>query len=327
MVVPFRNEAAYLPFLLLDLLRQNYPKDRYRIVLVDDHSDDGGIDLGGYAGATQDRVELLSLVDYPPARATVAHKKAALEYAIGRSRAELIVTTDADCRWPAGGLRNLVKHFNEGAEVVLGPVFINHIFNLCDVLQALDLAGYQLYTAACVRAGRPTLANGAHLAFRRDAFEAVGGYAGVDHLPSGDDVLLLHKFVAAGKRVAYADDPDGVVTTFPVSGWWGFWRQRLRWAGKAGDYTSTELKFGQALTYLLCLGILLGLVIAPELALSAWLAKALVDFVLLYSVCRHYGRGGFMWWYPLVQLVYPFYIVGVGTAALLGFTVAWKGRE
>jgi len=77
---------------------------------------------------------------------------------------------------------------------VLGPVLIAPADGFCNAFQALDLAAYQFLTAATAHQGRPALANGANFAFHRELFEAVGGYQGVDHLPSGDDVLLLHKF-------------------------------------------------------------------------------------------------------------------------------------
>ena len=326
-VVPFRNEALRLPALVADLLAQDYPADRFEILLIDDHSTDAPV-LPGGGGA-----RVLRLQDYPELAATGAHKKAALTLGITQTRAEVIITTDADCRWPARGLRNLAARFADGADVVLGPVFIAPVADLCDALQALDLAGYQLFTAAAVAAGTPALANGAHFAFRRSAFLSVDGYRGVDHLPSGDDVLLLHKFAADHRlRITYAADPAGLVTTAPVRGWRAFWQQRLRWAGKAGNYASRALTVAQVLAFFTSGGILGGLaggIFFPQLfagAVVAWGIKACIDALLLTSVCRHYGRGQVMRWFLPVQLVYPFYLVGVGTAALLGFRAEWKGR-
>ncbi len=327
-IVPFRNEAVHLPQLVADLLAQDYPRELLEILLIDDHSTDHPFLPQGGGGA-----RVLRLQDFPVAADTVAHKKAALALGIAHTEAAVIITTDADCRWPAGGIRHLAHRFAEGADVVLGPVFIAPVTGLCAALQALDLAGYQLFTAATVAAGTPALANGAHFAFRKAAFLAVGGYAGVDHLPSGDDVLLLHKFAARPDlRIAYAADRAGLVTTAPVAGWAAFWQQRLRWAGKAGNYASPALSLAQVLAFVTSAGILggllLGLIIQEffRAALVAWSLKAVVDAVLLASVCRHYGRGELMRWFVPVQLVYPFYLVGIGTAALLGFRTEWKGR-
>ncbi len=326
-VVPYRDEAHHLPALLRSLRSQRYPSERYEIILVDDHSTDGG--LGADAGA---QVVVLKLADTVIPPGTVAYKKAAITYGISRTSAEIIVTTDADCHWPADTLDELARSFARGADVVLGPVFCAPVRGFCDAFQALDLAGYQLFTAASVAVGRPTLANGAHFAFRREAFIQLGGYAGVDHLPSGDDVLLLHKFMRAGLQTVALTAPGALVTTAPVTGWRALWRQRLRWAAKAGHYASPALSLAQALAFVTSAAILGGLLLGffiPGLwgaALVTWLVKGVVDWVLLRSVCGHYGHGHLMRWYPCAQLIYPVYLVAIGTAALLGVKTEWKGR-
>ena len=64
-------------------------------------------------------------------------------------------------------------------------------------LMGLEFAGLVGVGAACLARQQPTMCNGANLAYRRAAFEAVGGYADNAHLASGDDEFLLHKIHAA----------------------------------------------------------------------------------------------------------------------------------
>jgi len=191
LLVPFRNEAENLPGLVASLMAQEYAGE-FDLIFIDDHSSDGGADL------LPANLTVLKLADYLKGKPVIAHKKAALTYAISVTRADVIITTDADCCWPADRVSGIAAEFAGGADIVLGPVLINPTNGLCNAFQALDLAAYQFLTAATAHQGRPALANGANFAFRRELFEAVGGYAGVDHLPSGDDVLLLHKFYQAG---------------------------------------------------------------------------------------------------------------------------------
>ncbi|NJB84515.1 cellulose synthase/poly-beta-1,6-N-acetylglucosamine synthase-like glycosyltransferase [Lewinella marina] len=330
-IVPFRNEADHLPLLLQDLLSQDYPTDRYEVILVDDHSEDGA--LAG-AGPLPANVRVLRLADHPEVLTGKAYKKAALQLGISATTAEVIVTTDADCRCPPGWLATIGGRFSDGADVVLGPVMIAPATDFCSAFQALDLLAYQLFTAATVAAGTPALANGANFAFRRATFRAVGGYAGVDHLPSGDDVLLLHKISAhGGWSVEAVTDRQALATTRPVPGWRALWRQRLRWAGKASHYGSAALNQAQALAFATSLGILGGLIVGiwqPAVALGALLAwgiKAGIDRRLLGAVCTRYGQETLLRWYPAAQLLYPFYLVAVGSAALLGFRSSWKGRR
>jgi cellulose synthase/poly-beta-1,6-N-acetylglucosamine synthase-like glycosyltransferase len=337
-IISFRNEAENLPALLVSLRAQDYPTDAFEVVFIDDHSDDGGPDfLGAAAGARKGitaqgelRIRLLSLVDHLAGRSVVAHKKEALAYAIGQTKAEVILTTDADCALPADLLSRVAEAFQPPVDVVLGPVLIGEGAGFLHAFQALDLAAYQLYTAAMVGGGAPGLANGACLAFRRERFFEAGGYAGVDHLPSGDDVLLLHKFNTAGFRAAWLPGRAPVLTN-AVTGWRALWRQRLRWAGKAGNYVHPGLQFGQALAFLTSLAIVLALFtfplhLRPRLILLLWSTKIIVDFLPLRSVAQRYRQAYLLWWYLPVALLYPFYLVAVGTAALLGVKTAWKGR-
>ena len=329
-LVPFRNEARHLPALLESLYRQDYA-GFFEIILIDDFSTDGG-----GADHVPDGISLrtLRLEDFPEYLNPLAHKKSALTLGVAFTDCEVIVTTDADCRWPDAGLRHLGETFAAGADVVLGPVMIDPVTDLCSGFQALDLASYQLFTQATSFRGAPALANGAHFAFRKNAFAAVGGYRGVDHLASGDDVLLLHKFIASGRQeIRYQVNPEAVVTTKPVDGWSALWQQRLRWAGKAGHYANSELRLAQALAYLTSLFIIVGLLLSAYdirflgAVLLAWALKAGADYVLLRSICRYYARAELLRWYPAAQLLYPFYLVAVGSGALLGLRTEWKGRR
>lgn len=332
MVIPFCNEAKNLPTLIAALQAQAYPN--FEVIFIDDHSSDGGpAILGAAAGANVGfSIRMLSLVELPGAESLVAHKKAALAMGIEQSEAEIILTTDADCSLPPDLLERVAAAFRPEVEVVLGPVFNAPVAGFCDHFQALDLAAYQFLTATSLGGGTPTLANGACLAFRKTTFLRVDGYAGVDHLPSGDDVLLLHKFRQVLPQEAFGWLPKGEpVDTRPVTGWRALWRQRLRWAGKAGHYQAKELEWAQGLSFLASLSLLALLPLALHLRtvgplLIAWSLKMVVDWICLSSIIRYYERGRLLRWYLPTAVLYPFFLVSVGTAALLGFKAPWKGR-
>lgn len=336
LLIPFRNEAENLPALLASIADFRYPN--LEVIFIDDHSeDDGAAIVGAVAGAKEEiekqapKIRLLSLADHLQGRKVVAYKKAALAYAISQTTAEVIITTDADCRLPVGFPDDIARAFCAGNDVVSGPVLITLQPTFLNRFQATDLLAYQLYTASCVARQKPTLANGACFAFRRQLFLEASGYAGMDHLPSGDDVLLLHKF-AQLPDVKFGWHAGVPVYTNAVSSWRALWQQRLRWAGKAGAYVSPRLQFGQALAFLTSLGIVVALLLTPVngwffvSAIIAWWIKGNIDQLLLEDISDYYQQKIPFHHYFSTHLVYPFYLVTVGLGALLGMKAEWKGR-
>ena len=329
LLVPFRNEIVNLPT-LVDSLPSDWPA-----IFINDHSEDGGPHYLQTRLADRPADRLLHLADYLGERPVTAYKKAALTYGIASADSEVIITTDADCRWPPGAPAELLATFGEDTVAVCGPVeIVGERHGLLYGLQALDLWAYQFLTAAWTVSGRPGLANGACFAFRRGAFAEVNGYGGMDHLPSGDDVLLLHKMAEHYPPEAFRWSRQAEpVATRAVTTWRAFWRQRLRWAGKAGHYRNRRLDVAQALTFaangslLVLAGLLFFLPLRPRLVvLAVMAAKLAVDYLNLRLILGRYGRTRLLRHYPAVALVYPFYLVAIGGAALLGVKTEWKGR-
>lgn len=98
-VLPVRNERAMLPRLIDELLRQNYPSDRFEILVVDGRSTDGTADLVRRRFCNkQVRVKVL---DNPR-----IHSSAGRNIGIRAAAGEVIVFIDGHCTIPS---RNLLE--------------------------------------------------------------------------------------------------------------------------------------------------------------------------------------------------------------------------
>lgn len=328
-LVPARNEAQAIAACLRALLSQHYPPHRMEVLVIDDHSTDG---TAAVALALADpRIRVLSLARHlaqtPAAGPLRAFKKAALNLGIAEARGELIVTTDADCIAPPQWLVSLAGAYARGAEFICAPVRIHGPNRFLTAFQALDVAGVMVLTGGAVALGRPLLANGANLAFTPALFRRVDGYAGHEHEPSGDDVLLLQKVTAArAGRVVFLPQVTAAVATAPAPGWPQFWRQRLRWAGKTSAYSNWRLTVFQGGAYLLSLALLLGWFFAPGATAFAWAVKLSADGLYLRAAARALGSAPYLRWYPLAGPLHVVYLAAIGSAALLGFKASWKGR-
>ncbi|MEN2992779.1 MAG: glycosyltransferase [Bacteroidia bacterium] len=318
-VIPARNEALNLPLCLASLLRQSRLPDE--IWIVDDHSED---DTWLVACAWAARYAFIYPCQLPP---TEKGKKAALRHAISRTTADIILTTDADTEHEPDTLAKIVAYFGDSAvQVVGGWVRLRPVGGWLGELQRIELAGLMGLTAGSWQRGEPITANGALLAYRRAAFEAVGGWGPAHASPSGDDDLLVQRICLHYGKKALAFSP-AVVTTRPMPTWSALLHQRLRWLSKRRMYPTFWTPWGLRLVALAQMGLLLGLFLYPLPAVLAWLSLSAGQVWIAY---RSFGqmRSPLPHWkaWLFTALVYPVYMTSVALIALIRPSFSWKGR-
>ncbi|MBL0741352.1 glycosyltransferase [Chryseolinea lacunae] len=322
-VIAVRNEAPNIARLWRDLEAQRYAK--LEVIFVDDHSEDET--LTALASCHSEVISIKILKN------TGVGKKAALTLGVQSAQGTLVATTDADCSLPPAWIETLVAAASaQGIHMVFGGVRIepHHYFSSLQSLEFVSLIGSG---AATLALGAPTMCNGANLAFRKQAFDAVGGYSGNLHIPSGDDEFLLRKIAHAFPGgVAFVRDPHGVVSTLPSPSLHSFVQQRIRWAGKWRHHQSFVSKALAAfIAVFQCLVFLLPVlafwgVLSPTVALVLWSAKALVEYGFLRSVSAFLRLS---WRWPAflsLLVVYPLYILTIGMISNF-HSFEWKGRK
>ena len=118
-IMPVRNEAAYIERSLGAVLAQEYPADRLEILVVDGMSGDGTREAVLAHAAADPRICLL---DNPAGIVPPG-----LNIGIGRARGEIIVRVDGHCEIAPDYVRRCVEHLlagHDGApvEAVGGPI-------------------------------------------------------------------------------------------------------------------------------------------------------------------------------------------------------------
>ncbi len=328
-VVAVRNESRRVVRLLEALVAQDYPKDKYEIVVVDDHSED---DTAGLLKAFKNqnpeiRIRFL--------KSDGAGKKAALRTGIRQAGYELIATTDGDCRMGKHWLSRLVSFYElKKPELISGPVvyrkgkgWLQHFF-------MLDFMGLVASGAGSLGIGLPLMANGANLMFLKETYLKLLPDQEGQGLASGDDVFLMQAIVKehGARSVLFIKDPQAIVETEPPANFRQFFRQRVRWASKTTAYRSWWAVFVSLTVFLFNLLLLLGLLAT---VLKAWFILIFLLFVLLkmmveFPLLRHFsgftGRQHTLYYLFLFGWFYPVYVVA---AALISFfsSYSWKGRN
>ena len=329
-VVAARDEAAHIVCCLRTLLAQDYPQDRYEIIVVDDGSTDGTGDMVREFSKETAFVRLLR-TEGP------GSKKAALSLGIAEAQGEVILTTDADCQVGPGWIRGMLSHFADGVGMVIGFSQIGSPSEIKGWRQ-----GYEAVDFTCLMAciwgstgwGHPMAASGQNLAFLREAFFSVGGYEKIMHRASGDDVLLMQAMRRSGRwSIVFANQPATFVQHPVAISWGGLFGQRSRWASNAPVLARLDpLFFGyMMLTYVLSWAVLMAPLLClanlldPLWALGVVGAKVWGEWGVFSGGMSLAGRSELRRYFPVWALVQPLHVVLVGTVGCLGI-FRWKGR-
>ena len=325
-IIPFRNEEKNIINCLESLIKLDYPNDCFEIILVNDHSEDEGLELVSqfkrdHQGAD---INVLELGDDQG-------KKKALSFGVSESRFDYIITTDADCTVQAKWLESLNEAYYNDASMIVSPVQFTGGSSFLAGLQTLDMFALQGTGLGSLAWRMPAMNNGANLSYRKKDFLKVGGY---DELrtPSGDDIFLMEKFQQEGFPIESNISRKGVVFTPTEDNWSDFIQQRIRWASKSGYYKNKwmiYLGFLVAVQQLFVLFFYVGALLVEKYwmeLLFLLFCKWLIDFILLFLVASFFKKKRSMFYFSPVQLLSPIYAIVIGIASLT-VKYEWKGRS
>ena len=333
-IIPARNEEANIGDCIRSILAQEYPSTLFEVIVVDDFSEDGTAAVV-QAFSKEHLVKLVALSEVVTDRASVtAFKKTALEAGIAQSRGSLIITTDADCVAGPQWLHCMVAAYQSSqAKVIIAPVDFTSNGSLVETFQSLDFRTMQGITGATHRLKLGHMANGANLAFTKEAYHAVNGYDGTKHVASGDDYLLLVKMAGRfPKGICYLKNKQAIMHTAPQPTWKALLNQRIRWASKSGKYKDDKLTAILLLVYLFNVS-LIALLVAGAFNVLYWKVlmgmmamKIALEILFLLPVSGFFNKRRTLLIFPFLQ---PLHILYIGLAGFLGFVgkYEWKGRS
>lgn len=332
-VIPARNEAANIENCIAGILAQNYPSHLFELIVIDDFSEDETANIVGSLALQHNNVRLLRLQDFTKDENIIAYKKRAIEIAIEQANHPWIVTTDADCSFTNNWLASYDAYIQEhNCVMVAAPVSYKNTVSFLSVFQVLDFISLQGITAAAVGSGSHTLCNGANLCYSKEAFESVGKFSGIDHLPSGDDMLLMHKMKRSyPEKIGYLYAQDAVVTTAPSATLDLFIQQRIRWSSKALGYQDKIIFWILLLVYLVNFSLLVYLPVnlIETGNINNWLffigCKTLLEIPFMYAAAKFFKQQKLLWWFLLMQPFHILYTVVAGWFGTFG-SYKWKGR-
>ena len=168
--------------------------------------------------------------------------------------------------------------------------------SLLERLQIAEYAAIQQLTIEAAQKGKAVMCSGASLIVRRNRW--LESYQDLHpEIPSGDDMFLLESFKRRGLKITVLDAPKFEAIIRPHTSWSAFFKQRMRWAGKAPKYTDKDI--------LRCGAIVLGI----NLLQLVCPLVLLVKFPMEYRLIRRRDKSISFWTALLLEVVYPIYIL------------------
>ncbi len=314
-LIPFRNEERRLGGLIESLNRSvDLP---HHVIFINDHSDDWGAEYIHSA---------LDIPNYQIINSTGNGKKQALRTGIAHVETGFILTHDADISFASDYFSTLKKY--RPCDLLILPVRMvgkgwRTVFELDVHLTNALNKGISGYT-------NPIVSSGANLLFRTAAFEAFDRYDQHRHLESGDDQFLLRDFKVNNASIHLSTDPAVCVTTEAPHSLRAYFKQRLRWIGKAkavNDTTATVLGATQVFFTFSFLVLLFISLYAHSylLALVLVLVKTGIDVLVFAPFFMRLQRSSTLLLFPVYELVFPIYSI-VLLLLLPVYHPRWKGR-
>ena len=328
-LIPARNEEANISRCLDSLLNQSY--SNYEIIVLDDCSKDRTWQIiSEYARRYPKRIQAVRGTPLPPGWCGKTHAMQLLsQYAGG----DYLLFTDADTTHSPQSLAWAVTNINRhGADFLSGYVQQDlHSFGEALIVPTTYIMSAIIMPFWLVhRTSAPmlTMAVGQMVVFRREAFEAIGGYTPVADQIS-EDIFIARAVKRAGYRTVFLDLHEHITCRMYAG-----YTNSFNGIGKnIYDFFKNQPALFASVASFLVAFIVLPLILIPIeihagnplLRLSAF---SVLTFATAWSLTL-YDRG-LKWWVPLLypltftHLLYMAWKCFGRAAAHLG--IVWKGR-
>ncbi|RLC55625.1 MAG: hypothetical protein DRH89_07305, partial [Candidatus Cloacimonadota bacterium] len=228
-VIAARNEEKNIARLLTTLVNQTYQSDRFQIIIANDNSTDETASIVDRFSQKWDKIKLLNVTEREKA---ISPKKNALSQAIEMAGGEIILSTDADCLVGQYWIESMIACFNDN-EMVIGFSRTKLVdwsnASFIRKFEHFDFLAMLFAAAGAISLGKYFSCSGQNIAYKKEAFNKVGGFEKIKHIISGDDVNLMQLFRKSGMKVSFAFTDHSYVYTQPIKNIGKFLSQRSRW--------------------------------------------------------------------------------------------------
>ena len=324
-IVCAKNEEENVKNFIPLLLNQNYSD--FEIVLIDDASSDDTLELFEEFEKNHSNIKLVKVQNN---EAFWGNKKFALTLGIKAAKNEYLLFTDADCypnstEW----IKEMSSQFTQQKTIVIGygayekikKSFFNKIIRFETLLTATQYFGW-------AKTGKPYMAVGRNMAYKREEFFRVNGF--IDHmkLRSGDDDLFINE-AATSKNTTICYTKDSFTYSKPKTSYKDWFIQKRRHVSTAKHYKAFDrmqlaLFFISQLLFFVLPIILLAFLYQWIIVLIIIVFRYIFTWVSLGFAAGKLKEKDVMYWYPIIEIILIFTQLKVFISNILSKPVHWK---
>ena len=327
-LIAIRNEEHTLPRLLSSIANLEYPKENLQVIIANDESTDCSLEILNAFAVDKPWFKLVNLADLKISIDIPKGKMRALAAIESQATGDYLLFTDADIALPSTWVQGMLSGFSENIGVLNGVTRVKNT-SFWARMQNIEwlTALYIMHINA--NWGVPSTGMGNNLGMSREAFDAVGGYAGIG-FSIVEDYAIYKAIIAKGYGYKHMFEPAVLAETLEAE---NYLEQRRRWmtgAFKSDSYL-LYLSLGQAAFFPLLIALL---IFYPIWALAIFIVQLGVIIFLGFKInCLLFTQNSHekakISYFDL--LCFVFY-VSIGSMVQLlyyhlGKKIVWKGRN
>ena len=337
-IVSCRNEEKNISNLIEDVKSQCFDENRFEMIVVNDHSEDGTLKILNYESEKWNNLRIINLDN------KVFGKKNAIKEAAKIAKGEIIICTDADCRVGENWIQTMSDYFtNTDCKFVSASILYKEQNSLFSKYQMLEILSLVSTSGAAINRKKATICNGANLAFRKKEYLEIPD----DEFNNfrTDDVSLLHYFKKNfTNSISFSKQKEAIVSTSESPTFVSYLSQKLKWISTSKSLKDRDTILVSLLVYcmnlLMILTIFLFLYFFPKnsygdyseivvifsFLLLIYLTKFISDYLFLKSVLSFFDKRNLLiYLFPFTLINAVFTVVIVPLSFII--PVKWKGRK
>jgi glycosyltransferase involved in cell wall biosynthesis len=304
-VIAAKNEANNIPNLIKSLLNQNYSKDKFEVIIVDDNSIDDTFEVA--------KKLIINLNNFSVVKAVnkiFQAKKGTLDIGIKLTNNPYILITDADCEPGKEWINSFAMGFENKHDFLFGIAPYRATSSFSNLIARFENLRANIIVFAFAKLGLPYSASARSFGFSREAFNKTSGYKNTTETLSGDDDLLLREAIKHNLKIGMITDPDAFVLSNTKESLSDYINQKSRHTSTSVHY-STGRKFLLGSWHLLNIVSIFSILALPisNVFIFPFFIKLVIDIFILNNFQNNFGYKLNPIWFLLLQINYELSLV------------------